>query len=203
MARIALSTFGSVGDLHPFVAIGRGLQARGHDVVIAAPPVHGPRVERHGLAFRPVRPDTAFIEDGEQLRRFIHPAGIIGFVRDVYFEALPEAYADTLAAVEGADLLVSHPISSYVARLVAEKTGMPWVSTHIVPLGFFSAHDPSVFPLAPRASKLLRPLGRWFWGPTFAVGKRLTRSIAVPWERFRDEIGLPRSPDVNPLASCH
>lgn len=202
MARIVLTTFGSVGDLHPFVAIGKGLQTRGHEVVIAAPPVHGPRVERYGLAFQPVRPDTAFIDDGEQLRRFMNAAGIIGFVRDVYFKALPEAYADTLAAVEGADLLVSHPISSYVARLVAEKTGIGWVSTHIVPLGFFSVHDLSVFPLAPRASKLLRPLGPWFWGPAFAIGKRLTRSIAEPWERFREEIGLPRSRDVNPLVSC-
>lgn len=202
MARIVLSTFGSVGDLHPFVAIGKGLQARGHEVVIAAPPVHGPRVERHGLAFMPVRPDTAFIDDGDQLRRFMHAAGIVSFVRDVYFQALPEAYADTLAAVDRADLLVSHPVSSYVARLVAEKTGIGWVSTHIVPLGFFSVHDLSVFPLAPAASKALRPLGPWFWGPAFAIGKRLTRSIAEPWERFREEIGLPRSTDVNPLVSC-
>lgn len=202
MSRVVLTTFGSVGDLHPFVAIGKGLQARGHDAVIAAPPVHRPRVERYGLAFRPVRPDTAFIDDGEVVRRYLKATGLIDFVRDVYFKALPEAYADTLAAAEGADLLVSHPISSYVARLVAEKAGIGWVSTHIVPLGFFSTHDPSIFPLAPRASKLLRPLGPWFWTPAFAIGKRLTRSIAEPWERFREEIGLPRSSDVNPLASC-
>lgn len=203
MARIVLSTFGSVGDLHPFVAIGKGLQARGHDAIVAGPPTHGPRVERHGLAFHPVRPDTAFIDDGEQLRRFMHPAGIIRFVHDVYFEALPEAYADVTAATVGADLIVSHPLASYVARLVAEKTGVAWVSTHLVPLGFFSVHDPSVFPLAPAISKPLRGLGPLFWTPAFALGKRATRYLAEPWERFRKEIGLPRSPDVNPLASSH
>lgn len=97
-ARIVLTTFGSVGDLHPFVAIGKGLQARGHDVVIAGPAVHGPRVERHGLAFRSVRPDTAWIEDGDELRRYMDAAGLVKFVRDRYFASLADSYADTLAA---------------------------------------------------------------------------------------------------------
>ena len=33
--RIVLTTFGSLGDLHPWIAIARGLQSRGHDAVIA------------------------------------------------------------------------------------------------------------------------------------------------------------------------
>ena len=30
--RFLLSSWGSYGDLHPFLALGRGLKARGHDV---------------------------------------------------------------------------------------------------------------------------------------------------------------------------
>jgi hypothetical protein len=33
--RIVLTTFGSLGDLHPYIAIALGLQARGHEAVIA------------------------------------------------------------------------------------------------------------------------------------------------------------------------
>jgi len=35
MARILLSTFGSSGDLNPFLAVGLGLRARGHEVTFA------------------------------------------------------------------------------------------------------------------------------------------------------------------------
>ena len=60
---------------------------------------------------------------------------------------LRESYRDLRAAVEGADLLVSHVIT-YTARLVAETTGILWVSTMLSPIGFFSAHDPPVLPPA-------------------------------------------------------
>ena len=33
--RIVLTTFGSLGDLHPYIAVALGLQARGHEAVIA------------------------------------------------------------------------------------------------------------------------------------------------------------------------
>jgi hypothetical protein len=33
--RIDLTTFGSLGDLHPYIAVALGLQARGHEAVIA------------------------------------------------------------------------------------------------------------------------------------------------------------------------
>jgi len=35
MTRIILTTFGSTGDLNPFIALGIALRSRGHDVVFA------------------------------------------------------------------------------------------------------------------------------------------------------------------------
>ena len=35
MARIALATAGTAGDINPFIALGMGLRPRGHDVVFA------------------------------------------------------------------------------------------------------------------------------------------------------------------------
>ncbi len=44
MARIVLTTYGSSGDLNPIVALGLGLQARGHAVLIAVEEAHRPAV---------------------------------------------------------------------------------------------------------------------------------------------------------------
>jgi UDP:flavonoid glycosyltransferase YjiC (YdhE family) len=35
MARIVITTFGSTGDLNPFVALGFALRSSGHDVLLA------------------------------------------------------------------------------------------------------------------------------------------------------------------------
>jgi UDP:flavonoid glycosyltransferase YjiC (YdhE family) len=33
--RIVLTTFGSLGDLHPYIAVALGLKERGHEAIIA------------------------------------------------------------------------------------------------------------------------------------------------------------------------
>ena len=47
--RIVLTTFGSLGDLHPYIALALGLQARGHEAVIATSPFYRPKIEALGI----------------------------------------------------------------------------------------------------------------------------------------------------------
>jgi len=56
--RIVLATFGSLGDLHPYLAVALALQMRGHEAIIATSAVYREKVEALGLGFRPVRPDA-------------------------------------------------------------------------------------------------------------------------------------------------
>ena len=59
--RILLATFGSLGDLHPAIALGLELQRRGHHAVIVTSDYHRPRIAAAGLPFQPavadLRPD--------------------------------------------------------------------------------------------------------------------------------------------------
>jgi hypothetical protein len=57
MARILITTFGSYGDLHPYIALALGLKQRGHHPVIATSGSYRSKVEAEGLAFHAVRPD--------------------------------------------------------------------------------------------------------------------------------------------------
>src|SRR5437763_16946385 len=97
--RIVVATFGSLGDLHPYVAIALGLQARGHVPIVAAAECYRTKVEGLGLAFRPVRPDCALISDPVVMRRLMHPNwGMMRIIREVLMPSLPEAYEDIFAA---------------------------------------------------------------------------------------------------------
>ncbi len=73
MSRIVVTTSGSLGDLHPYIAIALGLQKRGHDVVVATSPCYQQKIESLGLGFRSVRPDSDWLSDPDKVRRFSHP----------------------------------------------------------------------------------------------------------------------------------
>jgi rhamnosyltransferase subunit B len=200
--RIVLTATGSLGDLHPYIAIALGLKARGHEAVIATSACYRQKVEALGLGFRPMRPDFVFVTDPAVMPRFMHPRwGTFRVIRELILPFLRDSYEDVLAASEGADLLVSHSIA-YATRLVSETTGTPWVSTIITPTGLFSRFDPPLIPGFPGVSKVLRLLGPVFWKPFGRSIAWATRSWAGPWYRLRKELGLPPWAG-NPLVEGH
>jgi rhamnosyltransferase subunit B len=199
MARIVLTTLGSLGDLHPYIAIALGLKARGHEAVLATAECYRQKVEALGLGFRAVRPNCDVIADPVMMRRFMNFRwGTIRVLREFFIPAVRQTYEDTLAAVDGgADLLVSHPIT-WTTRLVAEKKSIPWASTQITPFCLGSAYDPPALPGFPDVSTRLYFLGPNFWGPLRRSLMWATRTWAKPIYRLRSEIGLPAAGD-NPL----
>jgi len=107
--------------------------------------------------------------------------------------ALENAWRDTVSGAEGADLLVSHPLT-FATQLVAEKFHLPWASVSLAPMSFFSRHNPPVLAPAPGLWRILGPsLLRWF----LSLGKVSTVSWVKPYHRLRKELGLPPAP--NPL----
>jgi rhamnosyltransferase subunit B len=56
--RVVFSTWGSFGDLHPFMALALELQARGYQSVIATSPLYREKVEAEGIAFHSYLPRT-------------------------------------------------------------------------------------------------------------------------------------------------
>jgi UDP:flavonoid glycosyltransferase YjiC (YdhE family) len=202
--RVVLVALGSTGDILPYVAIALGLRDRGHRVVIATSFCHRDKVDGHGLDFHCVRPDSDWVTNPAMMRRRSHPRlGLIRVAREWVLPALADTYEDTADAAGEADLLVSHPLAAFAVRLVAEKMRVPWVSTMLVPLGFFSAYDQTELPLPPILSapfhRLSPRVRSWYLG----LGSRATRFLARPWYRLRSQLQLPPVSDKNPLGDSH
>jgi len=191
--RIVLSTFGSLGDLHPFVGIARGLKARGHDVAIATHASYRERVECEGVGFHPVRPDIDnFLEETALMGQIMHMRkGPEFIIRQIFMPHLRDSYDDMSTAAQGADLLVSHAIT-FATPLIAEKQGIPWISTCLAPTSFFSIYDPPVLAPMPALSLLdfLGPSAQKF---LFQIFRHLLRGWTEPVRSLRREIGLPES----------
>jgi rhamnosyltransferase subunit B len=198
MARIVFTTWGSLGDLHPYMALALELKGRGHDPIVATLPIARENVERAGLEFRPIRPDVSpdDLNSRDLVRKILDVrTGPEFLFKQVLAPHMRETYDDTLAAVKGAELLVSHqlPITS---PIVAEQTGIRWVSGILAPMGFLSAYDPPTLPHA----LWLRQVGLWhptIGGAIRQIARAVTRPWVKSWYQLRKDLGMP--PDGHPL----
>ena len=193
--RIVITTFGSFGDFNPYLGLALGLKARGHDTVVATAEFYRPIVEAEGVGFRPVRPDRN-LYDIEAVRRSNPGRTPAYLMKELLFPRLQESYEDLSEATRGADVLLTHPLT-FAGPLVAEKVSIPWVSTVLAPISFFSAHDFPVLPLLPRLAVVLRRLGPGAGRALVGLAKRATRHWPEPVRRLRTEIGL--SPGKHPI----
>jgi rhamnosyltransferase subunit B len=193
--RILLATIGSLGDLHPCLALAIGLRDRGHEPVIASTELYRAKVEGLGLEFCALRPniaarDPTILREVMDMRR-----GPAFLLRQLILPALPDTYEDLLAAASGCDLMIAGEIV-LAAPLVAEKLRLQWVSALLSPFSFYSAHDPPISPYAPSLT-FLYGLG-WRVNRVFIeLGRIALRHWWEPVHRLRRELGL--SPGGDPL----
>ena len=181
--RIVLTTFGSLGDLNPFIALARELQDRGYRPVIATSEYYRDIICAAGIAFHSVRPDVN-PKDKVLLHRAMHPRrGTEVIIREIVIPAIRNTYEDLSTILQNADVLITHSIS-YAGHIAAEKKSLTWISVVLAPIAFLSAHDMPVlrglpFPtlpviLGPAINRLL-----------IKVIERVTRRWCGPLARLR------------------
>jgi rhamnosyltransferase subunit B len=162
MKKILLTTYGSHGDLNPYLVMGSILKNSGHKVTIATILFYKEKVEAIGCEFIPLRPDKEEIGPEEEWAHLVNDSrrGIEFISKKLILPYLEDNYETLLTATEDCDLIISH-ILTFVSPIVAEKKGIPWVSVILQPSTFVSAFDPPAFAFAVNMPKLK------FLGPAF------------------------------------
>jgi len=191
--RVVMATIGSLGDLHPYIALALEMKKRFIEPVIATSNIYRQKIESLGIEFHPIRPDMP--EQGtpdylEMMERVVEPnRGMEYLFKSMLVPAVRDMYEDLSAAIEDADLLVTHPIV-LAGPPLAQKSRIPWVSTVLAPASIWSAFDPWVPPNMPWLHKVLKG------GPVFArLYLNLVKAMSSPWlkevDNLRAELGLP------------
>lgn len=157
--RIWISTGGSHGDVHPFLALGQTLRRRGHDVLFAAHPYFRKDVEGAGLRLYPVgeQIDLEAILRDPQL---MHPTrGTQNVLR-----LLLETVEQTVPAVREAcrayrpDVILAHHLCLGI-RWVATELATPLALVALAPISWLSYSDP-VPPMQRYAGRVRAALAR-------------------------------------------
>ncbi|HEX8148968.1 MAG TPA: glycosyltransferase [Pyrinomonadaceae bacterium] len=195
MKKIVISTLGSFGDVHPYVAIALELKRRGHRPVIATSEIYREKTDAVGLELHPVPPDLPGYDRPDEVARMIEemidpkkgPERVFTQFVNPHLRGMYDALLD---ATRGADLLLTHVLSLAGPPLV-EKTGIKWVSSVLAPISMFSDYDPPVFPQMPwlyRVLKLHPSVSR----AAMRVGRLKLDQMAAPVYKLRAELGLGR-----------
>ncbi len=188
MAKIVLSTFGSLGDVHPKIALGLELRKRGHEIVFNVMEAFREKFETLGFDISPLRPNLD-PEDKELARRLMDTkTGPELIFKELMVPNLRPMYQDILQATQNADLIISGEIVLPI-KSVVEKTGIKWISTSLAPISFLSTDDPSVYPSA-EFLEPLRFMPKFFHRFVLDFAKKTALNWFEPYKEFRRELGL-------------
>ena len=196
MRRIILTTVGTLGDLHPFIAIGMALQKRGFTPVLAVSEDQLEKCRQAGLEAVAVLPG---FEAARRRMGIDHEQAVRRVMRDqrLMLEQviLPDLSSCTTAldavAADAAAIVAS--IFVIAAPIVAEKRDVPLVSVILQPMAMLSAYDP---PRTPDFWMMLPPpVGRigagWNRAAYATIRWVLDRLYGRRIDRVRAKHGLP------------
>ncbi|MGN6277636.1 MAG: glycosyltransferase [Sphingomonas sp.] len=144
-AKIVLATVGTLGDLHPFIAIGQALKRRGHRPLMAVSEDHLTKVRAAGLdavailpSFDTIRERMGLAEAAAVKRAMSNQVYMLEEVVLPWLDSSTEALARVSA---DADLLVAS-LFVFGSPTVAEMNDIPLVSVILQPMALLSVHRP-------------------------------------------------------------
>lgn len=192
--KIVLTTFGSLGDLHPFLALALELQKHGHSATIATSSLYREKIEELGIGFARVRPELPETENQVAImRRAMDLRGGSDYLfRELLLPHLAAARDDLRAATDGADALVFHPIV-LPALSVAQEQKLPCIAVLLQPMMTLSAHDPPVVAGLEKLESLRVLAPRW-QEVLLRLGTESYVRILQPVRRMRRAMNLSTSP---------
>ena len=158
--RIAVLSLDTRGGIQPYVALALGLQRAGHDVRMVAPSDFMPMMKEWGL---PAAPLSGSIEAALRQSGGATEKGALASIRFSQRESARYVRlwtGEILAACEGVEVMTGGVGGMVAGGSVAEKLGVPFLQTHLQPIGAPTAAFPGV--LLPGMPSWLGPLGRRF-----------------------------------------
>ena len=152
--RISILTVGSRGDVQPYIALGKGLAASGHEVSVATHQKFQSFVQEHGLLHTPVTGDVRQILESEQVSQALakggNPITFYRRLREACAPLVEQGIRDCLAACENADYIFLTPYTIYIGYYIAREFNLPFGVGCLHPAGPTRHHHNVLLPPAPK-----------------------------------------------------
>lgn len=196
--RIVILALGSRGDVQPYLALGKGLQAAGHRVRIITHEDYIDLAHTHGLETWAVEGNIQEFAESPEMRRRLEQGSFISVMRYAA-QAAERAAVDWAKAgwqaCQGMDLIVAGFGGMFIGLAIAEKLDLPLLQAHYVPFTPTGVFPGALFP--PGTTRLGSLANR--------ISHHLTRQMM--WQQIRSAdtaarrkvLGLPSAPFWGPF----
>lgn len=181
---ITILTFGSRGDVQPFLPLSLGLMSRGHKVILAAPARFKALVEEHGITF------FSLAGDPEELSRRLNEAGynFIKLVNELMIHAVDigaEMMRQVDKACSDADLIIHTFAHAVGAHTLAREKNIPDIHIQTFPMFTPTGDYPNIS---------MPNLGNRFLNRLSHTGSlKITELTSqIGFEQVRRRAGLPK-----------
>ncbi|WP_183580436.1 glycosyltransferase [Mucilaginibacter sp. X5P1] len=131
-----LVTYGSRGDVQPFIALALGLMANGHTVTLAAPGNFKPLADSYGVNIYPLYGDVEVLVNSSQLRKSISTGSNITFVRSMLKEThnmRGPLFDGICEACKTADAMIVVNTCIFYVAAIGEKFNKRWLIVQLNP----------------------------------------------------------------------
>ena len=147
--KVTINAFGSRGDVQPYIALGKSLEAAGHDVRITTHRIFADLVCAHGLDFSPMEGDPREVLLEQAIVNLgNNPVRINRWIVKNFRPMMDRIFRATLEGTQGADVLLNSALS-FAGWHVAEKLNMPAMAAYLQPITPTRAFHGMSSPLSP------------------------------------------------------
>lgn len=133
---ITIVAIGSRGDVQPFVALGVGLEGRGHRVRIATYRVHSALIRKHGLEFAPIEGNPRELMQGAAGQAWMtsgkSPLAFYRGLKRLAEQTMERSLANSVEACNGTEAII-YTILGTAGYHLAEKLRVPRIFALLQP----------------------------------------------------------------------
>ena len=138
--QIVILTYGTRGDVQPFVALGVGLRDAGSKVRIAAPGAYGEFIQTLGLEFAPLPGDPGILANQLVEYAGFNPLKMVKAVGEFVLPLAIETMLASREACRNADAIIHSFLMTDAGHHIALEQGIPDISGQFFPI-FTSTGD--------------------------------------------------------------
>lgn len=196
--KISIVTFGSRGDVEPYIALGVQLQKAGHQVKLVSHVDFEAFIHNYGLDFYPTQGNLKELIEGEVFHRFLdsgeNPIRFMRSFSEYVARLISDLVYDCSYPCKDSDFILYNPIAWFAVHPTFEKFGIPYCAAYLQPVSPTREFPSLPFPINWKLGRLYNllsyPLGNQF-------GWQMLRPALN--QARRDVLDLPALPVIAPF----
>lgn len=185
MKKVLLITFGSRGDVQPYIALGKALAARGASVTVSTSQSFTRAIEKHGLSAASISIDVEAMMQSPEMEAALRTLG--GKIRAMRIgrELVSRQLDETWQVIQELrpDLIVYHPKAA-TATYFARALGVPAIPSFLQPGIISTKMLPPVLLDFPDLGRVANRVSNAVFGQLLQFGGR---HLVAPWMKAHPE----------------